>query len=270
MVTNARHRKAGALTAVALTAVVTALFALPAGSSALPIATPVRQFRVAVIATYPHDPTAFTEGLEIAHGRLYESVGLANRSDVREVELRTGKVLRRAPLPGKVFGEGLAILRDGSLVQLSWKNGRAFSWTPELKAKGQFIYRGEGWGLCFEPRHNILVQSDGSSTLTMRDPTTFKVMRQLKVTRDGKDVRNLNELSCDGDSVLANEWLTNRILRISLDTGAVFSQIDGSGLGPKERDGNDVLNGIAELPNGHWLLTGKRWPMLYEVTFQPP
>ncbi len=269
MVRNARHRQAGALTVGALMAGVIALFALRAGSSALSIATPVRQFRVAVIATYSHDPTAFTEGLEIAHGRLYESVGLANRSDVREVELRTGKVLRRTPLPGNVFGEGLAVLRDGSLVQLSWRNGLAFSWTPELKAKGQFVYQGEGWGLCFEPRHNLLVQSDGSSMLTMRDPTTFKVMRQLKVTRNGKDVRNLNELSCDGDSVLANEWLTNRILRISLNTGAVFSQIDASGLGPKERDANDVLNGIAELPNGHWLITGKRWPMLYEVTFQP-
>ena len=244
-----------------------AVVAGPTEGGAKAAAVGPRQLTVHVIATYPHDSTAFTEGLEMHNGRLFESVGLRGRSDVREVDLATGKIVRRVKLPKDVFGEGLAILADGSLVQLSWTSGRAFRWTSTLEKAGEFRYQGEGWGLCYSAPAKQLIQSNGSDTLSFRDPSTFAVVRQLKVTRGGRVIGNLNELDCDGTSVLANEWLTDNILRIDLGTGAVTEQIDASMLGPAKHDANDVLNGIARLRNGHWLIAGKRWPQIYEVTF---
>lgn len=260
------RRAWAAMAAVVVSAVVVA--GPPGGNGgSVAAAAGLRQLTVHVVATYPHDSTAFTEGLEVHNGRLFESVGLKRRSDVREVELATGKILRRVKLPKDVFGEGLAVVADGSLIQLSWTSGRAFRWTPTLTKTGEFRYKGEGWGLCYSTPDRQLIQSDGSDTLIFRDPSTFAVVRQLKVTRSGKAIGNLNELACDGTSVLANEWLTGNIVRIDLATGVVSEQIEASMLGPAKRDANDVLNGIARLANGHWLIAGKRWPQIYEVTF---
>ena len=238
------------------------------GVAAVASPAPPQRMRVHVVATHPHDRTAFTEGLVVVGGRLFESVGLERHSDVREVELRTGRVLRRTPLAADLFGEGLAALPDGSLVQLSWRNRVALRWGSTLRAEGTFAFAGEGWGLCYDPIGKRLVQSDGSSTLTFRSPISFAEIGRLAVLQDGNPVTQLNELECDGRSVLVNIWHSDQIARVSLVDGRVTAVIDASGLGPGARDSEDVLNGIAKLRNGHWLLAGKRWPLLYEVTFE--
>jgi len=228
--------------------------------------------RADVLESYPHDPEAFTQGLLLHDGALYESTGLNGRSSLRQLELNTGKVLRRVDLPPDLFGEGLA-LAGGKLVQLTWREGVAPTYDLATFAKnGQFTYGGEGWGLCFDGTQ--FIQTDGSHRLTFRDPATFAVTRQLAVTQQGQPVTELNELECVGDRVYANIWLTDRIVEISPLNGAVRATIDASGLlTPAERASlsrDAILNGIAYDPaNQTFLLTGKLWPKLFRVRFVP-
>lgn len=230
------------------------------------------QLRAEVVESYPHDREAFTQGLLLHDGTLYESTGLYGRSSVRQVELRTGRVLQRTDLPANQFGEGLAVA-DGRLVQLTWREGVAPVYDlATLAHRGELRFSGEGWGLCYDGQH--FVQSDGSSRLIFRDPITFAVTRQIAVSQDGRPVNGLNELECVGELVYANVWLSDRIVAISPATGAVRSVIDASGLlGPTDRAamGHEaVLNGIAYDPgDGTFLLTGKLWPRLFRVRFAP-
>jgi glutamine cyclotransferase len=228
--------------------------------------------RVEVLESFPHDPQAFTQGLLLHGGKLYESTGLYGRSSLREVELATGKVLRRVDLPAAVFGEGLALAAD-SLVQLTWKEGVALTYDIASLAKtGQFTYNGDGWGLCFDGTQ--FIQSDGSQRLIFRNPTTFAITRQLAVTLEGQPLTRLNELECVGDRVYANIWLTDRIVEISrlngivraeIDAGGVLTQADRAAL-PHEA----ILNGIAYDPaNDTFLITGKLWPKVFRVRFVP-
>ncbi|AYF73380.1 glutaminyl-peptide cyclotransferase [Nocardia yunnanensis] len=227
------------------------------------------KWRVEVIATRPHDPGAFTEGLEADGSVLYESTGLAGHSFVRATDLTTGAELARADLPAPLFGEG--ITRAGDLLwQLTYKDGIALARDPatltEIRRTG---YDGEGWGLC--TRGGRLVMSNGSASLTFRDPLTFAVTGTVALTshQDAK----LNELDCAPDgSVYANLWPTDTILRVNPETGEVLAAIDAAGLLPKKdrTPDTDVLNGIAALPGtDHFLLTGKKWPTSYEVRFVP-
>lgn len=225
-----------------------------------------------VLQSYPHDPDAFTQGLLLHEGALYESTGLYGRSSLRKVELATGIVQRRVDLPPDQFGEGLA-LAGGTLVQLTWREGVAPTYALATFVKnGQFAYGGEGWGLCFDGTQ--FVQSDGSNRLTFRDATTFAVTRQLAVTMQGQPVTALNELECVGDSVYANIWLTDRIVEIAKLNGLVRATIDASALlSPAERGalGHEaILNGIAyDAADKTFLLTGKLWPKLFRVRFVP-
>ncbi len=218
-----------------------------------------------VVARYPHDPEAFTQGLVWHEGRLFESTGLEGRSTVREVELATGRVLRSESLPRTLFGEGLA--RVGRrLVQITWQSGVAYVWDLERFDRiAQHRYEGEGWGLCYDG--TSLVMSDGSDTLTFRDPDTFAVRRTVRVTKLGRPARNLNELECVEGAVFANVWQTDEILRIDPTSGRVTGILRASGLlTPRERARADVLNGIAYIPEtGRFLVTGKLWPTLFEV-----
>ena len=192
----------------------------------------------------------------------------SNAENISVANLATGTVLRRKVLAEKVFGEGLVAMPDGSLIQLSWKNRTAYRWDSSLGSKGTFAFTGEGWGLCYDAAGRRFVQSDGTATLTFRNTATFARLGGIVVRRGGRKVDQINELECDSHSVLANVWHSAEILRISLSDGHVTEAIDASPLGGSDRDPEDVLNGIARLPNGHWLLTGKRWPLLYEVTFE--
>jgi len=200
-------------------------------------------------------------------GRLFESTGIEGRSSVREVDLETGRVLRKTDLPPSFFGEGLARVGD-HLVQITWQNGRALVYTVDGLAKTrEHNYDGEGWGLCHDGAR--LVMSDGSDRLVFRDPESFGPLGAVRVTRQGAPVRKLNELECVGGDVYANVWETDSIVRVNARTGAVSAGIDASGLlTAEERARADVLNGIAYVPERQtFLVTGKLWPRMFEVRF---
>lgn len=226
--------------------------------------------RVEVVETYPHDPGASTQGLVLAGSRLFESTGLVNRSSLREVDLKTGRVLRRLDLPAPLFAEGLAVVGT-RLFQLTWKDGAAFTYERDTFRRGPtFRYDGEGWGLCHDGRQ--LVMSDGSARLTFRSPEDFRATREIVVRDGGRPVDRLNELECVGPHVYANVWMTDRIVRIDGRTGTVTANVDAAGLLPAaDRAAASVLNGIAWDPSTDtFLLTGKRWPKLFRVRFVPP
>jgi glutaminyl-peptide cyclotransferase len=185
------------------------------------------------------------------------------------VNPHSGQVLQQVDLPPHIFGEGLA-RHDNRLVQLTYRKQVALVYEAEsFGALGSFSYQGEGWGLCHDGEHFIM--SNGSATLTIREPSTFGVVGQIHVTRDGSPVTNLNELECVGNEVYANIYRSQRIVRIAKDTGKVVADIDASGLlSLAERLTAGVLNGIAHDPeNETFLITGKLWPKLFEVRFVP-
>jgi len=238
------------------------LLAVASTAVAAPTITP------RVIATFPHDPAAFTQGLVLHDGVLFESTGLAGESSLRRVDRSTGEVLQSVALPAEHFGEGLALF-NGRFVQLTWMHGIATLRDQTTFAElGTFTYDTEGWGLCHDGRR--FVMTDGSDRLTFRDSTTFEVLGSVPVQEDGVAVPRLNELECVGGHVLANVWLTDTIVHIDPETGNVLTKIDAAGLlTPAEANGADVLNGIAfDAETGHYLLTGKLWPKLFEVELQ--
>jgi glutaminyl-peptide cyclotransferase len=224
-----------------------------------------------IVARYPHDPQAFTQGLLWHDGKLYESTGLYGRSTVRRVDLQSGRVEEEQLLPPSIFGEGLALAGD-TLVQLSWREGQALLWDrATLARRGERAYDGEGWGLTTVGSR--LLQSDGSTRLTWRDARTLAVTGTLEVRDGARAVPLLNELEAVGDVVYANIWTTDRIVRIDLASGAVTARIDATPLHDEilQRGGQpDVLNGIAWRPEaGTFLVTGKLWPVLFEVRLRP-
>jgi glutaminyl-peptide cyclotransferase len=221
-----------------------------------------------VVAVYPHDPEAFTQGLVWHEGFLYESTGLYGRSTLRRVDLTTGAVLRSAEVPALLFGEGLARVGD-RLIQLTWQEEVALVWGLEtLERRGDYRYKGEGWGLCFDGKR--LVMSDGSGRLTWRDPKSFAEVGKLAVTVAGRPAERLNELECVEGAVYANVWGSDQILRIDAASGRATAVIEaGDLLTPRERTAADVLNGIAYRAEADtFLLTGKLWPKLFEVVFE--
>ena len=249
-----------------------ALWALAA--CAKPTARPAQaasaaKLRLKVVRTFPHDPSAFTQGLLFFEGKFYESTGLYGRSSLRRVDPESGVVERGVDLQADLFGEGLARV-GGRLIQLTWQNGRALVWNlATLRKEREISYQGEGWGICFDGRS--LVMSDGSDTLALRDPEGFARVGEIVVRRAGKPVRNLNELECVEGAVYANVWQDSHIARIDPRTGEVTGWIDASGLlAPEEARAADVLNGIAYLPaTGHLVVTGKLWPRIFEVEIVP-
>ena len=224
-----------------------------------------------MLATHPHDTSAFTQGLLWSDGLVYESTGLRGQSVLRMVDLPSGRVVQETAADPQHFGEGLALV-DDQLIWLTWQAGTAGVYHQDtLEQTGSFTYSGEGWGLCHDG--DRLVMSDGTNTLTFRHSNTFEVLGSVPVTwADGTPVNRLNELECVGDDVWANVWLTDRIVVINPDTGAVIAEADMAGIispHPADADSNDVLNGIAYRPDtGTFLITGKRWPAIFEVRFE--
>jgi glutaminyl-peptide cyclotransferase len=216
------------------------------------------------VRSYPHDSTAFTQGLVWRGGRLYESTGRYGESTLRIVELETGRVIQRVPLGQQYFAEGLAAVGD-SLYQLTWKEGVAFIWdAATLRQVAQVQYSGEGWGLTSDGQR--LVVSDGSSYLTFVDPATFQVDTTVRVTDGGRPVDQLNELEWVKGEVWANVWHTQHIARIDPRSGQVKGWLDLAALIPPVTDQEAVLNGIAyDEAADRLLVTGKLWPRLYEI-----
>ena len=225
-----------------------------------------------IINEYPHDPTAFTEGLVYTNGQLFESTGLNGQSSLREVELETGRVLRTRALDASVFGEGLA-LADGQLIQLTWQNQIGYVYDPATFAVSRtFTYTHEGWGLAFDGQQLIL--SDGTPTLRFLSPSTLTTTHQVTVTDHGQPINQINELEYIRGEVWANIWQTNLIARIDPHTGNVVGWIDLTGLLAKSaatpNQPIDVLNGIAyDAATDRLFVTGKFWPRLFEIRLIP-
>lgn len=269
----------GAMTVRARTyaALVASLLAVSACSSTTQ-PTPVTSDSVPTLTTeilreYDRGNDAFTQGFEIDGDVLYEGTGLEGSSFVRRTSLETMTELDRVDLPSDLFGEGITVDGD-TLWQITWQDGVAIARDRDtLTERRRVNYEGEGWGLCTQTPDNRLVMSDGSSTLTFRDPTSFEAEGTVNVTLDGNPVERLNELECaDDGSVYANVWQTFDIMRIDPETGAVTAVIDGTPLwdsmSDSQRGGADVFNGIAQIPGtDRFLVTGKYWPTIFEVRF---
>ena len=223
-----------------------------------------------VIHVYPHDTSAFTQGLIYLDGFLYEGTGLKGKSEIRMVDLETGKVLQHYNLPNRYFGEGLTNW-GSTLVELTWQAHEGFVYDRfSFRLLRTFNYPGEGWGLTHDQRSLIL--SDGTPNLRFLDPKTFKEIRRVRVTDGGEPIENLNELEYIHGEIYANIWNTNRIARIAPQTGKVLSWIDLTGILPRQEMENDnaVLNGIAyDEKGGRLFVTGKLWPKLFEIKVVP-
>lgn len=223
-----------------------------------------------IVAQYPHDSRAWTQGLVLEDGVLYEGTGRKGQSTLREVDLATGQVLRGVRLPDDLFGEGIT-LYGGKIYQLTWREHVGIIYDSEtFDVLHTFTYPTEGWGLTHDGQQ--LIMSDGSNILYFRDPDTLEVTRTLAVSGPQGPVAPLNELEYVEGEIYANVWLTDHIARIDPATGNVVGWIDLTGL--LDRDNlaapADVLNGIAyDDENDRLFVTGKLWPALFEIELVP-
>jgi glutaminyl-peptide cyclotransferase len=259
-------------------------------------------YRYKIVRTYPHDPKAFTQGLDYEDGILYESTGLYGQSALIKRDLETGEVLKMERLPRRYFGEGITVFGD-RVIQLTWKSQTGFVYDKStFRLLKEFTYHGEGWGLTHDGRQ--LIMSDGTATLRFLDPNTFAETRRITVRDEGRPLYDLNELEFIPDetkpssqltvpspqfpansqpttdnrqlargshgSIFANIWQSDSIVVIDPETGRVTGWLDLSTLYPRPYGSDAVLNGIAFLPQSrHLLLTGKCWPRLYEIALVP-
>jgi len=223
-----------------------------------------------VISSVPHDAQCYTQGLEISGGRLFESGGGYGESTIREVNPRTGEVIRKRPLARHVFAEGITLLHN-ELFVLTWKENTAYVLEPDtFRPIRQHTYEGEGWGLT--NNGGELIMSNGSSKLRFLDPKTFDIKRTMTVTDGSGEIDMLNELEYVNGSVFANIYTVDRIARIDADTGKITGWLDLSALRkqlPRPHNA-EVLNGIAHDPaTGRFLVTGKLWPRMFEIEIFP-
>ncbi len=224
-----------------------------------------------MVARYPHDPAAFTEGLVYDGGVLYEGTGLVGKSSLRKVDLKTGEVEQNVPLPAPFFGEGITTFGD-RIFQLTWQSKAGFIYDKAtFKPLGRFTYDTEGWGLTQDGKD--LIMSDGTRTLYYLDPGTLNVVGQVQVTGgpEAVGVMKLNELEYVQGEIYANVWPTDFIVMIDPVSGAVIGWVDLGGILGSEQSGNvDVLNGIAyDAAGARLFVTGKLWPSLFEIKLAP-
>jgi glutaminyl-peptide cyclotransferase len=231
-------------------------------------ATPV--FGYKIINVFPHDPEAFTQGLVFHEGALYEGTGLLGKSTLRKVDLETGRILMLVPLPDQYFGEGVTLWKD-KIIQLTWRSNIGLIYDREtFRLLKKFNYFSEGWGITQDGKH--LIMSDGTSFLYFWDPQSFKEVKRVQVHDHGIPIARLNELEYIKGEIFANVFLTDRIVRISPETGRVTGWIDLRGLLPAgdHFQKADVMNGIAYDPGkDRILVTGKYWPNLFEIQLVP-
>jgi len=220
---------------------------------------------VRVVRAYPHDPHAFTQGLEYYGGYLYESTGIAGQSTLRKVLLRSGEVLQKVSLPPQYFGEGLTMFH-GKIYQLTWLSKTGFVYDLRTFRKvGEFSYDMEGWGLTHDEKS--LIVSDGTNKIRYLDPVSFAVTRTVEVYAGGEAVVNVNELEYINGEIFANIWHAPRIARINAHSGQVVAWIDLTTIAAMEQRGDEgVLNGIAYDKAGDRLfVTGKNWAKVLEI-----
>jgi glutaminyl-peptide cyclotransferase len=251
------------------------LFAMPApliggerSHAVAPRRTPEYTFKI--IRTYPHDPSAFTQGLVYRDGFFYEGTGLNGRSSLKKVRLETGEVVQHVDLSAEYFGEGIAIVKN-KVIQLTWQSHVGFVYNlTDFKLLRQFSYPGEGWGLT--SAGNEIFMSDGTAEIRVLDATTLKEKRRFTVRDGTAPVDQLNELEIVEGELFANIWQTDRIARISPQSGKVVGWIDLTGLlsSVYRRQDGAVLNGIAyDAIHKRLFVTGKLWPSIFEIQLTP-
>ena len=225
---------------------------------------------IEILRTLPHDPSSFTQGLEVLESSIFESSGLYGHSRISEIDSQNGDIIRQIEVDDSYFAEGITV-RGDSIIMLTWRSGVALEFNiSDLSIIGNFSFEGQGWGICYNGEH--IVTSNGSSDLTFRDPDSFDVDFTMIVTWDGVPVSNLNELECVGDKIYANIWLEETIVRISGSSGEVdFFSSPSSVTSIQGESHEEVLNGIAFDNNssGFWI-TGKNWTQMYLVNFISP
>jgi len=228
--------------------------------------TPSSTYGYRIVNTYPHDPQAFTQGLIYRDGFLFESTGRNGRSSLRKVRLETGEVVQQERIDPQYFSEGLTDWND-RLIQLTWQSNLGLVYDlATFTLQSTFRYPGEGWGLTGD--RTRLIMSDGSDTLRFLDPTTFRELGRVSVRDGSVSVKNLNELEYVRGEIYANVWQTDRIARISPESGRVVGWIDLAGLLSTAylSDPDAVLNGIAfDAEHDRLFVTGKLWPRLFEI-----
>jgi len=233
---------------------------IPSNSDAIPVYT------YNIVNTYPHDRSAFTQGLVFEGGVLYEGTGLLGQSTLRRVELETGDILQIRELSAEFFGEGITIY-ENKIIQLIWQSNIGFVYDKNsFELLQEFNYSTEGWGITHDGE--CLIMSDGTSTLHFLDPQTFEEIGQLAVFDNHGPVTRLNELEYIQGEIYANVWQTDRIARISPETGRVVGWVEMEGLLTAEDRSEpvDVLNGIAyDADTDRLFVTGKLWPKLFEI-----
>jgi glutamine cyclotransferase len=228
----------------------------------------VPEYGYRVVNVYPHDSTAFTQGLEYRGGYLYEGTGLEGQSRLRKVDLKTGRVIQEIRLGAQYFGEGITILNQ-RIIQITYKSQRGFIYDQgTFKLLRTFDYPGEGWGLTNDMKQ--IYMSDGSSVIRVWDGETLAERRRIKVRDGSRPVTLINELELVNGEIFANVWQTDRIARISPADGRVTGWINLAGLSPAGTASEAVLNGIAhDGMGGRLFVTGKLWPKLYEIQVVP-
>jgi glutamine cyclotransferase len=225
-----------------------------------------KRYGYKIINTYPHDKTAFTQGLFYDNGVLYEGTGQETGSTLREVELTTGKVLRQLNLSPELFGEGITLYKD-RIFQVTWTSKVGFIYDKStFREINKIYYQTQGWGLT--TMDDRIVMSDGTDILYFFEPDMFTVVSRLEVYDNEKKVDQLNELEYINGEIWANIWMTDLIARIDPKSGKVLGYIDLKGiLNDRDTDTSvDVINGIAwDKAGGRIFVTGKNWPKLFEI-----
>ncbi len=225
-----------------------------------------------ILSTFPHDAGAFTQGLTVYNGKLYESTGREGTSWIAEVDIATGRQDKKIELNQKYFGEGIAVMGE-RLYQLTWQNRVGFVYDAKTFRKlREFRNHREGWGITHDNRHLIL--SDGSSRLYKLDTATLMGVDSVVVKDSHGEVDKLNELEYVDGYVYANRWGSGLIYKIDPATGAVKGILDLTPLQnqiEEKSPSSDVLNGIAYEPSTQtWLITGKLWPALFVLRLTQP
>ncbi len=219
-----------------------------------------------IVNSWPHDFTAFSQGLIFKNGTLYESTGQYGLSSLRIIDLKTGKIKKKVDVPKQYFAEGITILKE-RIFQLTWRSHKGFIYEPNtLQLLGEFSYEGEGWGLT-DDGHSLII-SDGTNILRFLNPDTFKIQKIIRVHINDMPLMNLNELEYIKGEIYANIWRTDIIARIDPDSGKTLGLIDLTGLLPvdKRKNKDAVLNGIAyDQAHDRLFVTGKMWPRIFEI-----
>ena len=234
------------------------------------ISSSSREHEIVLLSEHDHDESAFTQGLEMYNGSIYESTGLYGSSSLREVDPWTGRVIRSVSLDNSIFSEGITVYNH-TIIMLTWKSEIAYVFDIQnLSVISSFNYEGEGWGICYNGES--LIMSNGTSSISVRDPESFEVLREVSVSDDlGNKINKINELECintvEGPRVLANIWQDDRIVLFDPSNGSLLGDFDASIFSSKHSNGvNNVLNGIAFHNSTEFWITGKNWSSMYLVS----